>query len=235
MRVNRRQPIMMNSYAKHLHCPMSWWQTEGQVRKTCQGCFLGCFRGHSRGYFRGGYTLVEVTACLLIAGLLAGIASVSLRGAAATLTVDDAMEQLEHLDRHARSRARINGRSHWIDVDLKQHRLRLMDPTPDGVIMVMEVVFPKDSASSVLLAPHTDVGSPLASETSESDSSRLRLTFSPQGISASYAIGLRHQPTNQERWLIVAGMTGHTRHQEGGASHVTQRLTLLREAGHDTR
>ncbi len=178
--------------------------------------------------------MVEVTACLLIAGLLAGIASVSLRGAAATMTVDDAMAQIEHLDHHARSRARINGRPHWIEVDLKQHRVRLMDPTPDVVVMVQEVTFPKDSTSSALLVPRADADSPLTSGTSEPDSGRLRLTFSPQGCSPSYAIGLQHLPTKREQWLVVAGMTGHTHHEEGGASHATQRLALLREASHDT-
>lgn len=73
---------------------------------------------------RGGYTLLEVAACLVLLGVLAALAAVSLETARRRATWDDTMGRLQEADASARAQAAAFGRR----VEL------VLDPERDEVV-----------------------------------------------------------------------------------------------------
>lgn len=156
-----------------------------------------------RANSRTAFTLVEVLAVVLLTGLLASLAFVSLGGLVASARVDDAAASLAAYDRLTREAARRFDRPTRLVFDLETARVarRPADPVRDG------------EPPAPLLLP-----APLAMERvvvagRRYDSGEVAVDCSAAGHTPSYAVMLRGTG-GQRTWVFVAGLTGQSRRLE---------------------
>jgi prepilin-type N-terminal cleavage/methylation domain-containing protein len=180
--------------------------------------------------WRYAYTLIEVMVCVLIAGVLACVATVSLKSVSAALTLQDACSQITHMDYHARDRAMTDGRPQRLEIDPQEGNLQLIDPTPEGPSVILNLRLPSNYELFCMFPPSARGASPETEKTT----GPIQITISPEGTSITYAIGILNSKSKEERWLIVAGMTGQVQQVMGDQDDVSQRLMLLHTAGVDS-
>jgi type II secretion system protein H len=143
-----------------------------------------------------GFTLVELVAVLTIMAILAGAASLSLRGPHQTARLEGAVERLTMVDRQVREHARRYGRCEQLTICPNTGRIAAV--APDG--------------QKTLIAPFQLDGrviEQVAIGERRSDCDEVTIDYSAQGRSATFAMRLRG-PDGKSHWLLFAGATGQT-------------------------
>ena len=185
--------------------------------------------GLSRGTNRriAGFTLVEIAACLVIVGLLTGVAALSLRGAQRNLDLDSWVEQMTVLDQSTRQRAQSQGVAWRLVFDLNE----------STVWSETSAKLAQEQNGNPLWMPrgwrirdvrvHRNTRSPDLSR-----SEQEVLGFAMSGVSRSYAVELENE--NDARfWLLIAGGSGQwmTMNHEDQVQDI---FAALRAAGDDS-
>jgi type II secretion system protein H len=142
-----------------------------------------------------GFTLIELIAVLVIIGLIAGVAGLSLRAPYTEARLEHVVAQIEQLDATARSRAARTGRPQQLVIDRRAGRFRLLDPDRAGV-----------GESVVQLPDFLDIER-MASSAVDAGAGPRSIDYTPAGASPTYAVALRG-PGKRETILVVAGWTG---------------------------
>lgn len=142
------------------------------------------------------FTLIELGACLVLLGLLAGLATLSLRSRDELARTEDVIAQLQRQDELLRTQARRTGRPVMLTFDTISHTLqrRVQDPSHDAAAsswvmptgFTLEHVWVQDAVS-----PHRQVDVPCSSS----------------GRTPTYALAMRG-PSDRRTWIITAGLTG---------------------------
>jgi len=142
-----------------------------------------------------GFTLIELTAVLLVMGLAAGAVALSLGPARGAGRMEDAADRLADLDGRTRQRAIRSGKAVQLVFDLPANRIftragETKDETPlEGLDLGGGV-----SLGKVVLAGGSTGRGPVA------------IWCSPRGLAPTYAVRLDR--SGRSAWLLVAGMTG---------------------------
>ena len=142
---------------------------------------------------RPAFTLIEVTAVLVLTAVLAGVAAVSLSGPRHRAAVADAVDQLAFADAQVRGGAVSADEPRVLLIDLATGRLSRT--AADGAAVVTLAELPAGVSVSRVMA-----GSDVI------DAGRARVPISAEGRSRSYAVGL--STAAGPRWLVVAGLSG---------------------------
>ena len=151
-----------------------------------------------------GFSLIELAACLVIIGMLAGAASLSLRGVSEQMSLSDAGEQLQQFDELWRQHAIRHGQASQLVIDLAQQSLYCQTiRAGDG-----------DAAQRQLRLP----GTLKLVEVKLADEPAIRtavaITCTAKGIGPTYAVAIEHRRTSERKWFIVAGLTGQVTQAE---------------------
>lgn len=158
---------------------------------------------HGLRSFRGrGFTLIEIAVCLVILGLLTGLAALSLRGVQRNVDMETWVERVAALDRQARDRAERQGQPWRLVLDVQQQRIWNESTDESG----------QDKSSTELGTPQ---GWELAAvQVHRGDAAREfvnggqdTVLCATHGVSPSYAIELRNEQ-GESFWLMVAGGSG---------------------------
>lgn len=165
-------------------------------------------RGNPRGpgsRRRRAFTLVELTATLVLAALLAAAVAVSLKGLRRGAAVDDVASAWRAYDEAARAQARASGKPIRLSVDLDANRVRrLDDETAAPLGWALEWPGgPEGVRVDRLLTPSDD---PAAG----ARGGMFELPISARGYGPAYAVRLAG-PGGRTRWLMFAGLTGQPR------------------------
>ena len=174
---------------------------------------VGSSGGRRAAGSASGFSLIEVAAVMLIVGLLAGTAALSLRGVGLNVDLEGWVEQAATLDRRARERAQRDGVPRGVVVDLEAQTMWVERA---GVMQRQD----EEAASNKLLPPkgwrYVDAGhldGDLASLSNETKNFRGRgqvsFTVASDGFGDSYAVELRDRADRLRGWL-VAGGSGQT-------------------------
>ena len=140
----------------------------------------------------GSFTLIEVTAVLVLMAVLAGTATLALAGPRARAAAAEAVDQLAFADEAVRQAALSGDRPQTLVIDMAVGRLsRATDAAAGATLAELPAGV---RVTRVLLG--ADV----------TDSGEARVTVSAGGLSSSYAVGLS-TPAGP-RWVVVAGLTG---------------------------
>lgn len=157
----------------------------------------------------GGFSLIEVAAVLVVLGLLAGAASLSLRSVGRNFDFEQWVERATGLDRQARERAQRDGLPRRVVIDLDGQTM-LEEPIASNrdaeVETPMNLEPPRGWACSDawrIDGEDTDWRLPEI----RGSSGGLSIHVSSDGFGASYAIALRDE-AERRRWLVVAGGSG---------------------------
>lgn len=156
----------------------------------------------------GGFTLVELAACLVIVGLLMGLAAISLRGLGQAVEREDVVERLALWDRLAREQARRLDRPTQLVFDLDRQMVSrsVMEATGDRMMAAGTWALP---AGHRLDRVHV-------SGDDEPDGSwnRVTIPISSRGHSPSYVIELapagggERGSGGRPAVVVVAGLSG---------------------------
>ena len=147
---------------------------------------------------RRGFTLVELTAVLLLAALIATGVTVSLKGARRDTLLDDAVLRWKAYDEATRAQARRSGGPLRLRIGIDAGRARRLaaddnrplggtldfPPGPDGV-RIERVLTPADDAGG----------------------GDVDVRVSARGYSPPYAV-LLGGPGGRRQWVLFAGLTG---------------------------
>jgi type II secretory pathway pseudopilin PulG len=175
---------------------------------------------------RSAFTLVELTATLLLAALLATAVAASLKGVRRGAALDDAVSAWKAYDEAARAGARATGRPTRLRVDVDAGRVARVDdadgsprgspldlpPGPEGV-RVERVMTAADDPG---------VGRGASAGT-------IEVPVSARGLGPSYAV-LLAGPGGRRQWLVFAGLTGEPR-TVSDERDVVETFRLLRGDG----
>jgi prepilin-type N-terminal cleavage/methylation domain-containing protein len=142
--------------------------------------------------FARAFTLIEVTAVLVLSALLAGAAVVLLAGPRARAAAVDAVDQLSFADGQVRRLAVASDAPQALTIDIANGRL--LRSTDEAAPVVLADLPAGVRVTRVLLG--NDV----------IDFGLARVPVSAGGLSRSYAVGLS-TPAGP-RWVVVAGLTG---------------------------
>ncbi len=142
---------------------------------------------------RPAFTLIEVTAVLVLTAVLAGVAAVSLAGPRHRAVAADAVDQVAFADGQVRRAALAGDRPMSIVLDLSAGRLSRAAEDGSDPVTLADLPAGVRIDRVLLGADVLDVGV-------------ARATVSAEGRSRSYAVGLA-TPAGP-RWLVVAGLTG---------------------------
>ena len=165
------------------------------LRGSC--CTLG--RGSCTG--PTAFTLIELTAVLVLMAVITGAAVVSLAGPRSRAVAADAAAQVSFADAQVRQAALGTDQPQTLLIDLQAGRLsRVSDDAPP--VTLVDLPAGVRLARVVVGAEATDFG-------------QVRLPISAAGRSPSYAVDLS-TPAGQ-RWLVVAGLTGQVTPAADGA------------------
>lgn len=148
--------------------------------------------------------------CLVILGLLTGIASLSLRGMQKNLSLESWVEQLKQLDHRTRQRADSQGRSWRLVIDLESETL-WSEPTESSARHEAKTVLhaPKgwrlaeawtDRERAAYFTSHSTHGL-------TSGGGQVVAICSTQRVTPSYAVELENEQ-GESCWLFVAGGSG---------------------------
>lgn len=157
------------------------------------------------------FTLIEVTAVLVLIGLMASAAALSLRSAYRGSQMQDVIDRIVWLDQSARRIARINGTNVVLKIDRASGRLDMV-PSQDDPATLSPVVLPDGFSIH-----EAHVGRPV----DDND----RLTINKDGLSPTYAFTLMDSKGNM-RTLVFAGLTGQHTELEHHADFNLQTLLV---------
>jgi prepilin-type N-terminal cleavage/methylation domain-containing protein len=153
---------------------------------------------------RPAFTLIEVTAVLVLMAVLAGAAVVALAGPRGRAVSADAVAQVAFADGQVRRAAVAADRPQALVIDLTAGRLSRAAAAAADAAAVTLVDLPRGvRVARVLLG--ADV----------IDFGQVRVPVSAGGVSRSYAVELS-TPAGP-RWLVVAGLTGQASPAADGA------------------
>ncbi len=138
------------------------------------------------------FTLIELTAVLVLMAVLAGAAAVMLAGPRHRAAAADAVGQVAFADAQVRQAAVNGDRPVSLVIDLAAGRLSRAEGDAAAVTLA-------DLPAGVRVA-RVMVGDDVV------DAGQVRLAVSAAGRGRSYAVGLS-TPAGP-RWLVVAGLTG---------------------------
>jgi prepilin-type N-terminal cleavage/methylation domain-containing protein len=141
---------------------------------------------------RHGFTLIEIAAVLTIMGMLSAATILSLAHTARVHRFDAECEELAHADYWARSVARQSGRAYELNFDLDHATVGWQAPGDE------------DPTTLVRLADSDELIMRTADQ--QFSNGKTAIDCSPIGYSQSYA--LRLSRGNENRWMIVAGLSG---------------------------
>jgi len=143
---------------------------------------------------RWGFSLIELSAVLLIAGIAAGAVALRLGGPLARANAEDAMGQIQQFDHLARAYARRHDQELVVVIQLD--RGRLYKRGPDRKELGAALKMPRR-----IHLRQAWVGSGRAA------SGQVEIPISRLGLSPSYAMQVVTDKRS-ETWLLVAGLTG---------------------------
>lgn len=155
-----------------------------------------------------GFTLVEVIACLIILGLISGVAVVSLRGLRERATLEDVIAKLEAWDRHSRDLSLHTGSILTITCDLDR-----------GVLVRASDRDSHDGEARLLLPRRVQISEAWIEGSGMATRGEAAWAYDTSGASPSYALKLTDSATGL-RWLVFSGLTGHCSLVDGGQEHV---------------
>ena len=144
---------------------------------------------------RRGFSLIELSAVLLIAAIAAGAVAIRLGGPLAQTSLEDAVGQIAQADQLARAYARQHGRPLVLVYQVDRNRVfrqEADDRRPSGGVLELP--------RSIRLRRVIAEGRELASGQAE-------LAVSRQGYSPTYGLELMTDKGRQV-WLLAAGLTG---------------------------
>lgn len=167
--------------------------------------------GQIRRRRRSAFTLIEVTAVILIMGLLASAAVLSLAHATDEARYRAQRTRLEQIDALVRSAARQSGRPQQLIFDLENNRVQWRDSQHATPATVVEL--PGGDMEIWIGKYHAKAG-------------RAVVNFSPEGFSRSYLLAF-DQGQDSRRWMLVSGLSGATSWKDD-ERNVRDAIRLLR-------
>lgn len=148
------------------------------------------------------FTLIELLAALLLAALLAGGISFSLRATLRDAHAQDAAGRLTAFDALARENARRLNRPSELRIDPRSGRIMRRERSSDAGDSVAEAVWDVPAGVSIEQVATVD-GRTFGGEA-------VAVACSARGQTASYAVLLRG-PGARRRWVLFAGLSGDAR------------------------
>lgn len=142
----------------------------------------------------GGFSLIELSAVLLIAAVAAGAVAIRIGGPSARMDYEQVLDQIQRFDELARDYARQHDQELVLVIELDRGRLYKQEPE-DAVALGTVLELP----SSVRLRQAWTGGAMTAS-------GAVRIPISRHGLGGSYA--LQVAGNKQDGWLMIAGLTG---------------------------
>ena len=175
--------------------PRSWPPSCGRR------CRWPNFRGSFRG--RGGFTLIELTACLVLLGLLTGLAAISLRGLGQAAGRQDVIERLILWDRLAREQARRLDHPVQLSFEIQGQTIqRAVSTSADAL---------PERAGRWTLPPGHRLHNVRVEGSDESFGEDVAVVMSRRGHSPTYAIQIvsgEGGGGGEGGWLVIAGLSG---------------------------
>ena len=176
---------------------------EGRRRRVIRDCSYSrfprrCFRANT---FRGrgrGFTLIELTACLILVGLIATVATVSLGGVQRVHEMEDVIDQLGLIDYLAREHAERFDRPETLLFDLEAGRIQRLGPDDRAGA----------NGGSSWTLPTGFVLRGVRVQGQDWSTRQVAVEFSSAGISPTYAVQISHEGMSADVWLIIAGACG---------------------------
>jgi prepilin-type N-terminal cleavage/methylation domain-containing protein len=159
-----------------------------------------------------GFTLIEVMVVVLIVGILAAAASLTLVHASRRASAQDLVRRIVELDQLTRRTAQRQQRRQQIVFDLDRGMIGSAEETSDGLAGSAAAT----DDSRWLQRLHVSGGLRLTgvraagSGDGEQDSGTVTLSCSTDGYTPTYALELEESsgPAVHRLWLVVAGLTG---------------------------
>ncbi len=147
---------------------------------------------------RSGFTILELTAVLLLTALLTGVVVASLNGAQRAAGLREAVAMLREADAEARGLARDTGEAAALKVDVVKQQLRTY-PTADA----------RRPMGTYRLPPRVKLrGCQLQGEAAHRLGSREQvLRFDAGGAGPTYGLALSVEGES-DVYLVIAGVTG---------------------------
>lgn len=159
---------------------------------------------------RSGFTLLELSVCLVILGLLSGTAVMSLSGVQRNVDLDTWSERFVQFDQRTRQRAQAQGQPWQLILDLQAQTIHstptLGSASPgnsDADTQGGSTLLPPTGWTLVTVRTGDDQDEFAGSSTTH----QAVVLYSTHGVTPTYAVQLRNQH-EQVRWLLVAGVSG---------------------------
>lgn len=174
---------------------------------------------------RRGFTIIEVMAVVVLIGVLAGMAALSMINDARRATRQDVIARLTDADATARLAAKRLGPT-TLRIDLDQQKLWLVTPDPTtreprpGHVMRLAPDYRITEVAWVDPQP-ADARNARPRQTLTHDAGTVELPYSGEGMTRTYVLRLQgpgidpdtgEQAPERERttWLLFSGLTGQT-------------------------
>jgi prepilin-type N-terminal cleavage/methylation domain-containing protein len=149
-------------------------------------------------YRSAGFTLVEMSAVILLMGLLCGVATLTFRGPYQAACFEYSLQQIEQFDATLRQHARRFGRPAELTIDITQHRFTI---TADES---------RSEARQFQLRPDVKIAA-VRTAGLQSTYGTIAIGVSRNGSTPSYALHLV-STQGAERWIVVLGLVGQVLH-----------------------
>ena len=142
---------------------------------------------------RHGFTLVEVTAVVLVLGIVAAAVAVKTTNPLGRARIEDVLDQIVHFDLAARTAAARQGRSLQIVIDVSGGGLSCADAggQPAGPSLSLPSTFRIEK----VLTPQR-----------RAEDGQVAIRCGTEGLSSSY--GLLVSGKGRTTWVVVFGLTG---------------------------
>ena len=166
------------------------------------------------------FTLIEVSAVLVLIGLMASAAALSLRGAYRGAQMKDVVSRIKTLDRSTRRHAEQSGQPGEICINPTIGKISFTTRNNEH-LGLLPVVLPHGySITDVQVSPSNTV-----------EGGDLRISCTAQGHTPSYALVL-NGPNEQTRLMVFAGMSGQITELEHDADFDLDKLLTPRPDTH---
>ncbi len=170
---------------------------------------------------RRGFTLIELLVVLIIVALLMAAVTLSMKGPYQAAQLQNAIEQMQLVDRQLRNHARRTVRSSDMIIDLDNNRIEVRRPGTTG-----------DERQLVELLGNIEVDRLLTAR-GRSENGRVSLRFSPLGHSPTYALRLNIGGGGNTKWVMFTGITGEATEADY-ENEISAAFELLAAARPDT-